>query len=209
MLVAADPNEAAEQLGPQPLPLIRIGDQDGKFGLLGSFDLGQPGGAEQVPGFRVGIFPLRDQRHLAIIIDKADPGQTLVGDPLAELQRLKETEIDALVREGLVEPDHQRLVFRPDRTDRHRGAVFQGRSADVLGRVGADGQLREIFFANFFPMNDDAGIECDLPILGDEKGIDVDLLDPWLLDDQPAESDEELLQRGEIDRPLPRTPSAR
>ena len=58
------------------------------------------------------------QRHLAVVVDEADPGQPLVGDAPAQLQGLEVAQVDGVLGQLLVEPHHQRLVLGPDRADR-------------------------------------------------------------------------------------------
>ena len=49
-------------------------------------------------------------------------------------------------------------------------------------------------------MEHDAGIERDQALRRGEQRVDVDLLDPALFDDELAEADQQLVERGEVDR---------
>ena len=51
------------------------------------------------------------------------------------------------------------------------------------------------------PVDDNPGVQRQEPLGRGEQGIDVDLLDPLLLDDKLAEPDHELIEGGDIDRP--------
>ena len=107
--------------------------------------------------------------------------------------------MNALLGERPVKLDHQRLVLRTDRADRHRSAVAQLPRADVLRGIRPDRERRQRVFAHVRAVQDDAGIERDELLLGDEQRVDVDFLDPALLDDELAEAHEQFFERGEID----------
>ena len=64
-----------------------------------------------------GVLALGHQRHLAVVVDEADPGQPLVGDAGAELHGVEVAQRDAAFGEGAVELDQQRLVLGADRPD--------------------------------------------------------------------------------------------
>ena len=78
---------------------------------------------------------------------------------------------------------------------------FSFHSADVLRRVGADGELGQILrLGDVRVVQHDAGVEGDQAVRRSEQRVDVDLLDPALLDDELAEADQQLLERGEVHR---------
>ena len=58
-------------------------------------------------------------------------------------------------------------------------------------------------------VDDHPGVERQEPFGRREQGIDVNLLDPALLDDQIAKTDEQLLERRQVHRPPAANPSKR
>ena len=100
-----------------------------------------------------------------------------------------------------MELDQQRLILGTDRPEDHLGAILGGPGSDVLRGVRADGQSREVRDAEVGSVDDHPGIQRQEPLGRGEQGIDVNLLDPLLLDDQMAEPDQELLEGSEVDRP--------
>jgi hypothetical protein len=55
----------------------------------------------------------------------------------------------------------------------------------------------------------DAGVEGYQALRGDEKRVDVELLDPGLLHDELGEAHEQLLQRGDVHRRPASNPAER
>ena len=98
-----------------------------------------------------------------------------------------------------MESHHQRLVLGPDRADRD-GQTVRGRPrGDVLGGIGADGGAGQPVRIDLRPVQDHPGVQRDQPLGRGEQRVDVDLLDPRLLDHQPTEPDQQPLQRAQID----------
>ena len=98
-----------------------------------------------------------------------------------------------------MESHHQRFVLGPDRPD-YNGCAARGRPRnDVLGGIGADGGARQLVRIDLRAMEDHPGVERDQPSGRGEQRVDVDLLDPGVFDHQPAEPDQQPLQRAEID----------
>ena len=99
-----------------------------------------------------------------------------------------------------MELDHQRLVLRADRPDRDGRAVAQLPRGDVLRRIRPDRERREVFVAKLRAVENDARVERHEVAAADVERVDVDLLDPALLDDEVAEAHEQLVEAREIDR---------
>jgi hypothetical protein len=55
-------------------------------------------------------------------------------------------------------------------------------------------------------VEDDTGVECDEAVGRGKEGVDVDLFDPALFDDEFAEADDEGVECIEVDGLRPRTP---
>ena len=106
-----------------------------------------------------------------------------------------------------MEAHHQRLVLGPDRAYRHGRAVAQRFVGDVLRRVGTDRRFAEgPRPRRLGVVQDDAGVEGDQALGRGQERVDVELLDPGLLDDELAEAHEQPLQRPDVDRRPPLTP---
>src|ERR671916_72274 len=150
------------------------------------------------PRLRVGL--LGDQRHLAVVVYKADARQALVGRALIEVHHVEVTHIDALFRECLVEPHHQGLVFGTDRAYRHGRAVAQLFVKDVLLRVRTDRGSWEIFFLRLGVVQNDTGVEGYQALWRGQERVDVEFLYPGLLDDELARANEQPLQGADVDR---------
>src|ERR1035438_4225979 len=177
LLVLGDLDQALGQLGAQPLALPRVGDHDGKFAGVVRVQLAEAGHADDL-SFPVAVLVLGDERDLAVVVIETDTHEASVGDALLKLERAEVTQIDAPLGEAFVELDHDRLVLGPDRADGHLLAVFHLPGADVLGRIGANGQLGQLVLGGLRIVQDDAGVESDQVIAGGKERVDVDLLDP-------------------------------
>ena len=155
-----------------------------------------------------GSLELGHQGHLAVVVDEADPRQPLVGDALAQLHGLEVAQVDA--RSESVSWNRTISGSSSGRIGRIVTAVAVLRCVqgdDVLGRIGADGRAAAAGpRVDLRAVQDHAGVERDQPLRRGEQRVDVDLLDPALLDDQLAEADQELLQRGQSTGVRPRTP---
>ena len=84
----------------------------------------------------------------------------------------------------------------------HVGDVLRGIGADRRARAGRSSRVVRV-------VQDHAGVEGDQALGRGEQRVDVDLLDPGLLDDELAEADEQLLQRARSTGARPRTPLQR
>ncbi len=199
LLIAADGDELMEDLGTQSAPLERVADQEGKLGLVGAKQEVQPPHGDDLvfPGLRVLV--VSHEHHLTVVIDEAGPSQPVVGDAPAQLQGLEEAQVDGVLGELLVELHHQRLVLGADRANRDGQTAFACKRGDVLGGIRADGGARQLVRSDFRPVQDHAGVQRDQPLGRGEHRINVDLLDPRQLDHQPAEPDQQPLQRAQID----------
>ena len=148
-----------------------------------------------------GVALFGHQRHLAVVVDEADARQPLVRDALAETDEVQVAQIHAPLRQGLVELHHQRLVLGADGADGDLGAVLERPRSDVLRRVGADRERRQLVLgARSASCSTTRASSAISRSARGQQRIDVDLLDPALLDDQLAEAHQQLLQRGQVDR---------
>ena len=148
----------------------------------------------------LGILAVGHQGHLPVVVDEADPGQALVGDPRAQLHRVEVAERDGPLREGAMERDHQRLVLGADRAGGRAGAVLGGPGDRRIGSDTGGWRAEESRVVDVPVVDDHPGVQRQEPVRRGEQGIDVDLLDPALLDDQMAEADQKLLERGQVHR---------
>ena len=99
---------------------------------------------------------------------------------------------------------HQRLVLGTNRPNGHL-VPFLSVHRRRIARVGPNRERRQRV-GEVRRMQHDAGIERDQPLRRDEQRVDVDLLDPALFDDELAEANQQLVERGEVDRRAARTP---
>src|SRR5829696_3794337 len=133
ILGAGDLEEMAQEKCSDAPALEAVIDEDGELSLVrDGAAAAQAGYAHDLAfsGLWIGVFG--DQRHLALVVYKADARQALVGRTLVELHHVEVAHVDALFREGLVEANHVRLVFGPDRPYRRGRSVAQLFVGDVL-----------------------------------------------------------------------------
>ena len=152
--------------------------------------------------FGRGVAPLGDQRHLAVVVVEADARQPLVRRAAARASS-GGSSAGARVRsrQRLVEPHHQRLVLRADRADHDRRAVRHRPAArrTASGTGGSPGAAA-VLGVTSGPCSTTRASSAISPSRRREQRVDVDLLDPRLLDDELAEPHQQLLQRGEVHR---------
>ena len=86
-----------EQMRAQTLAMEVVADHDGELRLVRADELRQAADADDFELARLRIPPLGDQRHLAVVVDEAEPYQPLVRDPLAVLHHGGVPEVDALL----------------------------------------------------------------------------------------------------------------
>src|SRR5918994_1188080 len=205
ILGAGNLEEMAQEKCSDAPALEAVADEDRELCLIGDGTAAaQAGYAHDLtfPCLWIGVFG--DQRHLAVVVYKADACQALVGRALGEVHHVEVAHIDALFREGLVESHHQGLVFGSDRAYRHRRAVAQLFVGDVLFRVRTDRGSWEIFVLRLGVVQNDTGVEGYQALRRGQERVDVELLDPGLLDDELAGANEQPLQCADVDgRPTP------
>src|ERR687897_3496176 len=200
-LGAGDLEEAAQEQGADAPALEAVADEDGELSLVGdSAAAAQAGYAHDLTFPRLWIGVFGDQRHLAVVIYKADARQALVGRALVEVHHVEIAHVYALFREGLVEAHHQGLVFGTDRAYRHRRAVAQLFVKDVLLRVRTDRGSWEDFFLRLGVVQNDTGVEGYQALRRGQERVDVELSYPALLDDELARANEQPLQGADVDR---------
>src|SRR5262249_46515529 len=112
LLVTADLKQATQQLFAESLSLESVTDYKRELCLVSPPNLAQPTDAEDLMSAGFGIDAFGDQSQLAIVVNEANSGQTLVGDPRAQLHRVKVAKLYGPLREGCMECHHERLVFR-------------------------------------------------------------------------------------------------
>ena len=201
--VAADLDQLREQGEAQALALERIADEQRELGLARARLPRQAADGDQRGGLAVLALALDHQRHLAVVVDEADPGESLVRDPAVQLHEARIAEVDALLREHGVELHHLRLVLGADRPHRQLLAVATPDLPDVLGRIWPDRRPGKLRVGDVGAVEHDARVQRDDALGGREQWIDVDLLDGRLASHELAEADEQLLQRAKVDRLLP------
>src|SRR5262249_26985976 len=131
-----DLDQPAQQLHSQAPLLERIADQNGEF----RFRLrGRVARHFHQPAHSHNVLAMDSyQRDLAVVVDEAYARQPLVRDALIELHRMEIAEVHTALGKLLMETDHERLVFRTNRPDGHRRAVFCLPDPAVVRRVGPD-----------------------------------------------------------------------
>src|SRR5215204_3634953 len=133
ILGAGDLEEAAQEQCADAPALEAVADEDRDLSFVeDGAAAAQAGYAHDLtfPRLWSGVFG--DQRHLAVVVYKADARQALVGRALVEVHHVEVAHVDALFREGLVEANHERLVFGPDRPYRRGRSVAQLFVGDLL-----------------------------------------------------------------------------
>ena len=99
-----------------------------------------------------------------------------------------------------MELHHHRFVLGTNRPDVDLLAAAQTPRQLVLGRIGPDGRFGEVLVLGRSGMQHDARVERQQALGRGQQRVDVDLLDPRLLDHELAEADEQLFQAGEVHR---------
>src|SRR5215208_1998354 len=201
ILGAGDLEEATQEQSADAPALEAVADEDRELRLFGDgAAAAQAGYAHDLtfPRLCIGVFG--DQRHLAVVVYKADACQAFVGRALVEVHHVEVAHVDTLFREGLVEAHHQGLVFGPDRAYRHGRAVVQLFVGDVLFRVRTDGGSWEVFVLRLRVVQNDTGVEGYQALRRGQERVDVELFDPGLLDDELARANEQPLQGADVDR---------
>src|SRR5918999_1407378 len=200
-LGAGDLEEATQEQGADAPALEAVADEDRELRLLGDgAAAAQAGYAHDLTFPRLWIGVFGDQRHLTVVVYKADARQALVGRALVEVHHVEVAHVDALFREGPVEAHHQGLVFGTDRAYRHGRAVAQLFVGDVLLRVRTDRGSWEIFFLRLGVVQNDTGVEGYQALRRGQERVDVDFLYPGPLDDEVARANEQPLQGADVDR---------
>ncbi len=83
--------------------VLRIVDGDGcQFGFVAAVQFAYASDRQNLV-FAIAALALGHQRHLAVVVDEADARQPLVRGALRQLQRLEVAQIDAALRQLLVE----------------------------------------------------------------------------------------------------------
>jgi len=200
VLIAAHLEEPADQLGAQSQSLVAVADDQRELGFVGVPDLAQPADPPDLVLAGLGALSIGHQRHLAVVIDEADPSQSLVSNAGREFHGMEVAKRYAALGEGAVKVDEQWLIFGANWPESDLGSILVCPGSDVLRGVRADGQSRKVRNPDIETVNDDPGIQRQEPFGRGEQGIDVDFLDPFLLNHQMAEPDHELLEGGDIDR---------
>src|SRR5262249_22872716 len=99
----------------------------------------------------------------------------------------------AFFGEPLVESHHQRLILRTNRTQCRGASIPQRDLRNILRRIWANRTARHLFNRRGRIVEDYPRIQTDQTIGRRKQWIDIDLLDPWLIDHELAETDKNLL----------------
>ncbi len=105
------------------------------------------------------VAPLGHEDHLAVVINEADAGERLVSGASAHRHHLEIALVDCIFREPLMKGDHQRLVFRANRTDGDSLTRFRRPIRNVLQRIRTKRGPREIVVFYLGPMERDPRVE--------------------------------------------------
>src|SRR5215204_791056 len=200
-LGAGDLEDASQEQGADAPALEAVADEDRELCLFGDGAAAAKAGYAHdltFPGLWIGS--LGAQRHLTVVVNKADARQALVGRALVEVHHVEVAHVDALFREGLVEAHHQGLIFGTDRAYRHGRAVAQHFLGDILFRVRTDRGSWELFVLHLRVVQNDTGVEGYQALRRGQERVDVELFDPGLLDDELARANEQPLQGADVDR---------
>src|SRR5215213_1207886 len=99
MLGAADLEETAQEQRADAPTLEAVADEDRELSLVGDgAAAAEAGYAHDLMVFGLGVGPFGNERHLAVVVDKADARQALVGRALVEVHHVKVAHVNALFR---------------------------------------------------------------------------------------------------------------
>ncbi len=136
-----------------------------------------------------------DERHLAVVIDLREGREELVREAI---RRPEEAELQIFLGDALEEGAMQRLVLGPDRAERQGFTGREREARDQFARIRsyreAHGRIRR---------DGRAGVESEHAALVAEQGIDVELDEPRLIDDELRQPEQGVDERVEGDgRPV-------
>ncbi len=98
---------------------------------------------------------------------------------------------------------HRGFVFGTDRPDQNLRSILHRPRRNILHWVGPDRGTRQLILGHLRVLQHDARVERKNFLRRGQKGIDVHFLDPRLLDNQPAEANQNIFERGHIHRRAP------
>src|SRR5580700_412243 len=156
-------DQAGVEFRAQAFVLRRVDGHRRQLALVAAVDLAQSSNGQQL-GFAGRVLALSDQRHLAVVVDETDAREALMRGPLGELQRLEVPQVDAALRQLLVEGNHQRLVLRTNRPDNHFVSVLHLPRRNQLDRIRVNGGLGEFVSRDLGSVNDHARIQRQQPL---------------------------------------------
>ena len=84
LLVPAYLQQPPQHFSSQSLSLKGIADHEGELSFIHPMRFAQPTDSQDFVFASSGMFVICHQRHLAIVVDEAQPHQPFVGDPLAQ-----------------------------------------------------------------------------------------------------------------------------
>ena len=156
----------------------------------------------------LGVLGVGHQRHLAVVVDEADPGQPLVRDALAELQGLEVAQVDACSESvswnctisGSSSGRIGRIVTACRPSSSRRDVLRRDRGGWRAWAAGLRVDIR--------PVQDHPRVQRDQPSGAASSGLMSISLIQRLFGHQLAEAHQQLLQRGQIDRRAARGPPA-
>src|SRR5262249_25348435 len=136
----------------------------------------------------------------AIVASKADAYEPFVFHPRAQAQGTEITQVDAAPGQSFVELHHERLVFWTNRAKRDRGSVLQAAFRDILDGIRTNRWPRQMVRLDGGIMNHNPRIQRQQALRSRQQRIDIDFLNPWLLDDELTEADQYFFESSEIYR---------
>src|SRR5258708_3882071 len=122
-----------------------------------------------------------------------------MSDAQLQFGKCEVPEMDRFFGQRTMKFYHERFVLWSDRSNGNWSSVWQLPLTGILQGVGTNRQSRQIFLSDVFIVQDNPGIQSQhLPSRYD-KGIDIDLFDPWLFGNQETELDQYAFQLCQID----------
>src|ERR1035441_9355573 len=118
-----------------------VGNQHGRLSL-GAIDGAEAPHSQDFVLPRLRIQAIVRQRESAIVAAETDADQPLMLDPRAQAQRTEIPQVHASLGKRGMELRDERLIFRADRTDRPRRAIFKFQIRNIwqgYGRIVARG----------------------------------------------------------------------
>src|SRR5580698_8879950 len=115
LFALGDFDESPEELASHAATLPWVGDEQRELGFPeGNTIPAESTNRDDLAISRRGA-PFRDQGHLAVVVDEADPCESLVRRTLVQIYRLHVAHSNALLAERLMKVDYQRFIVGANR----------------------------------------------------------------------------------------------